>query len=612
MPNPVVNYQNATGDSSFGSSANYNDGQKDTTSWYGFNSSNNLVLRDSSWRISVTLLEKGGGINPATTFVTALATHSNPNWNGSDPTGIGVKADPLVVPGVESAHYHHFIGHVLDKDDDVLNLLGSNNGQVRYQQGSGVERYINNPRGGWPARTLHRNSVNDPVEVVGHFPGVWFPTPFWFERPVKVTDSKVLYYTRQPHYTYPATTRLMALPSGAGWVSFKNHLRVGSRQEGRLNVQGPDWFDLENLHFGPFPRKPDGKPWPTFQEDCGGVGWGAPDDPNKPTLFFTPQVQSYLIFRFPDDVDPTHPDWSSRYGAALPFFGTGGGGYSDGVKGAQDSRWSYGLKQQHAGQPRVPFHMDYVSSHGSSFNQFATVDAFSTKNGAPIKKRVYQIVENDLGNSIEFSNYTTQSNIPNIEHWFQDLIDRALNGHIFGLGSSSASGGQQKWESTTSTGNADDLEPTPVPQVPEVEEDGDLDGQELAVMIIPAGIAGLTVKFNADVLVGTTAISSVRLDWNFGDNTTKTLGHSDIVEHTYAEPGTYTVSVTATDHPDNTFTASDELTIELLRTPTLVSSAAGGGVSNPVALLMAVATKGVDGKRKPIQFGSDADATSVG
>jgi len=68
--------------------------------------------------------------------------------------------------------------------------------------------------------------------------------------------------------------------------------------------------------------------------------------------------------------------------------------------------------------------------------------------------------------------------------------------------------------------------------------------------------------------------------------------------------------LTVTDLNDATVTTSDELTIELKRAPALVSSSAGGGLANPVALLMAVATGGVDGQRKAVQFGSDADATA--
>jgi len=612
MTRPVVNYQTTTGDTSFGSDANYNDkGRKDTTSWYGFDSNNTLVLRDSSLEIQTHLLERGL-VNDAMTLVTATATHSDPNWNGSQSTGVGLKADPLVVPGAESGHYHHFIGNIFTKDDDVNNLLASNNSQVRYEEGSGVHRYIDNARGGWPARTLHQNSPTDPVEVVGHFPGVWFPTPFWRGKPVKIADAKSVYYTRQRFY--PEDARLVALPSGAGWVSFNMHLAHSGGPGGwRLSVRGPDWFDLENLHFGPFPNRPPeegGGAWTTFQQDVGGVGFGN-TKPNKPTAFWTPQVQAYLGFFWPNGIGPDLPDWNDEPLSYKDETGTNPAlGYAAGVRGAADSRWTYGMPKQQAGMPRVPFHMDYISAHGSSFNQYATVPATSTKRDKiTIQRRTYQIVQNPLGNTIQFSGYTSQSSIPNIDNFMQDLIDRSLNNNIFGLGSSHSTG-LHKWEGVIATGNAETLPPSPIPEVDEgEEEDGDLEAPSLSVRILQKSIDGLTVKL--DYVLSITVRSQVRLDWNFGDGKTQSVADgSGTIEHTYAQLGTYTVKLTVTDLTDATVTTSDELTIELKRAPALVSSSAGGGLANPVALLMAVATGGVDGQRKAVQFGSDADATA--
>ncbi len=91
---------------------------------------------------------------------------------------------------------------------------------------------------------------------------------------------------------------------------------------------------------------------------------------------------------------------------------------------------------------------------------------------------------------------------------------------------------------------------------------------------------GAAVGFNGASAAAMTGGSIADYSWSFGDGITQDTGTTATAAHTYAAPGTYTVSLTTTDDLGMTATASEQVTIQApptppAQTPTTTPSAPG-------------------------------------
>jgi len=76
-----------------------------------------------------------------------------------------------------------------------------------------------------------------------------------------------------------------------------------------------------------------------------------------------------------------------------------------------------------------------------------------------------------------------------------------------------------------------------------------------------------TLGFNAGASAAMTGGSIADYSWTFGDGSSQDAGASATATHTYSAPGTYTVSLTATDDLGESATVSEQVTIQAPPTP---------------------------------------------
>ena len=110
---------------------------------------------------------------------------------------------------------------------------------------------------------------------------------------------------------------------------------------------------------------------------------------------------------------------------------------------------------------------------------------------------------------------------------------------------------------------------------------------------------GNTTSFNATITAGTNVFYS----WNFGDNTS---GYGAAPNHTYAQPGTYTATVTATNS-DNLLTAATVVTIY----QSAVADFVGTPVSGTVPLSVTFTNSSAFATSYLWQFGDGATSTAI-
>ncbi len=110
---------------------------------------------------------------------------------------------------------------------------------------------------------------------------------------------------------------------------------------------------------------------------------------------------------------------------------------------------------------------------------------------------------------------------------------------------------------------------------------------------------GNTTSFNATITAGTNVFYS----WNFGDNTS---GYGAAPNHTYAQPGTYTATITATNS-DNLLTAATVVTIY----QSAVADFVGTPVSGTVPLSVTFTNSSAFATSYLWQFGDGATSTAI-
>lgn len=200
----------------------------------------------------------------------------------------------------------------------------------------------------------------------------------------------------------------------------------------------------------------------------------------------------------------------------------------------QDSRFSFGGPNTNA-----PMHVDYVAAYGSPGNS-------------------------DV--------------IPDEAELIQDLLDRSVNTLYRGTHTQS-----RKWEGTrgeSATPNTpSEGDPTPQPGTGEVTP------------IFTWTNDGLQVTFDCSLSTTTdTAITSCT--WDFGDSNN---GSGEVVQHTYAALGQYTVTVTVNDSGGNSDSISETIDLEDFG---LIPTGEGVGFSrNAAAMGFLIATATPDGQR---------------
>jgi PKD repeat protein len=97
------------------------------------------------------------------------------------------------------------------------------------------------------------------------------------------------------------------------------------------------------------------------------------------------------------------------------------------------------------------------------------------------------------------------------------------------------------------------------------------------------GTAGSAIAFNSGASAAMAGGSITDYAWNFGDGWTEDAGPTATVTHAYASPGTYTVTLIATDDLGLTATTSEQVTIQAASTSTTPTQGSSPPFHAPVA-----------------------------